>query len=100
MERGVLIYLVYSFVTFALAWIIGHSKITLDFRTWLARSRFLIDLIECVGCLGFWCGLGAYWLLGMRIWPSTGYHLADMAVAALYTCASNLIIGRFVGIVE
>lgn len=59
-----------AFAAFGIAWVLGHSKITLAFRYWLGGSvaenkppkfgRFgywAISLIECPACLGFWTGL-------------------------------------------
>lgn len=92
--------LVYSFAVFGSAWVVGHSKISLPLRTWLAaRSKFLIDLLECVGCLSFHVGW-ITWLTGIRLTGSWGHPWLDVAVAALYTAASSLVIGRFAGVVD
>lgn len=91
---------IYTFAVFGLAYIVGHSKISLDFRTWLStKSRWAIELLECVACLSFHTGWISY-LLGVRIVGSYGPWWLDMIVAALYTCASSLVLGKFVGIVE
>lgn len=94
-------FIAYSFVAFALSWGLGCSKLTYDFRIWLStRSRFLTTLVECVGCSGFHLGWIGY-LLGARLFDVPfGPWWIDMAALAFYTCASNLIIGKWVGVVE
>lgn len=93
--------IVYSFVVFALSWGLGCSKLTYDFRTWLStRSRFLTTLVECVGCSGTHIGWIAY-LIGIRfIDIPFGAWWLDMIALALYSCTGNLIIGKWVGVVE
>jgi len=79
--------IVYTVAMFGLAYIVGHSAISLPFRTWLGGTPpkeslnvglngtanpmitpgkagalgplgdFLCALIECPACFGFWCGL-------------------------------------------
>lgn len=91
---------IYSFAVFGLAWVVGHSKISLPSRTWLAaRSKFAVELLECVGCFSFHVGWIS-WLIGVHLTGTWGPPWVDMIVAALYTATSSLVIGRFVGIVE
>lgn len=73
--------IVYLLAAFGLAYIVGHSTISLPFRKWLGGTPakddptlyltpmpakpgalgplgdFLTALIECPACFGFWCGL-------------------------------------------
>jgi hypothetical protein len=86
---------VHTLAAFGLAYVVGHSVITRSLREWIAgdessRMRFyVITLLECPACLGFWMGL-AYAL-------AFEYH---PLLAALYVCGTNFIIGRATGLVR
>lgn len=91
--------LIYSLAAFGLAWIVGHSKISLLPREWVAtKSRFLVSLLECVGCFGVWQGLAAHMLDLQFVRLFNDWR--DAIMLALFTCAGNLVLGRFVGVVE
>lgn len=95
--------LIYSFAVFGLAWVVGHSKISLPFRLWFAKlgpfGLLFVTMLECVGCFSFHIGW-ITWLAGIRLTGSWSHTWLDVIVAALYTAASSLVIGRFVGVVE
>ena len=45
-----------------LSWVLGRAKISLPMRQWLKAqgaplSDYLLSLLECAGCTGFWIGL-------------------------------------------
>jgi len=95
---------------FGLAYIVGHSKISLSFRLLLggrpaddptqysppARPEilplipvagpWLVDLLECPACFGFWEGFIGSFVLGQAFEAAV---LAGCAVAG-----SNFILGR------
>lgn len=97
-------FIYFAFAAFGFAYIVGHSKISLPFRMTLdpvsgtMRFRFvrtwLLALIECPACLGFWQGL----LFGALVRPTWNpYH---WSVLALITCATNLILAKVTGLLE
>lgn len=88
---------VYVNAAFGFAYIAGHSKISLPFREWIdpggeinsygkALRAFLLALIECPPCLGFWTGVAAYFLV-----PKGTIGVVTLA---LFTASTNFIIGR------
>lgn len=106
--------IVYIGTAFGLAYIVGHSKISLPARTALAiaadnwpldideerhpaiRNRvakFILDLSECVACFGFWIGLVAGFGNVGPPEPVNPFALA------LLTTASNLILGKLTGLI-
>ena len=100
--------LVYTVSAFGLAYIVGHSKISLPFRqAWADTSMnvtgvsyalrtFILDLVECPACFGFWIGLGAA-IYGV---VSGSYPHVFLFVLPLYTSGSNYIIGRMTGLIR
>jgi len=47
---------------FGFAFSVGHSKISLPFREWLAQrgsqtAAWFLAFVECPACVSFWCGL-------------------------------------------
>ncbi len=54
---------------YGFAWFLGRSKLTLGFRRWLAQvpSPWLLALLECPGCVGFWTG---YLYVARRSWDT------------------------------
>lgn len=84
--------LVVTLASFGLVYIVGQSKISQYPREQISRSKlkvvhFMLDLIECPACFGFWIGLGGALLNGWG-WLSV--------VAACYICASNLLLWSIV----
>jgi hypothetical protein len=93
--------------SFGLAWIIGHSKLTLPIREMLddaAEDEFgqmryfrpavvtILLLMECPGCLGFHIGWIAHVSGIVHLFP-TWY------AAALYTCSVGITLGLLTGLV-
>lgn len=118
--------LLYALAAFGLAYIIGHAKISLPFRLLLEPDEdpgfrggndehtppyvktafrdslrwWLLLLLECPACLGFWIGLIYGWVAA----PDFGFGVVSRAGAAfqlaLFTCASNLLLTRAAALVE
>lgn len=104
--------LVYFLGAFGLAYIVGHSTLSLPFRQWLGGNPiaeppqpgalgpfgdFLCALIECPACFGFWIGLIAGKLI---LIPESleGAPFSTRAAWALWfgcvTSGTNYILGR------
>jgi len=102
--------LLYSVACFGVSFAIGHSQISLPFRKLLNPTKvigpigviraFLVALVECPPCLGFWCGL-AYGFAFRPSWAES-FYVTDKGVIelALYSCGSNLILARVVGLIK
>lgn len=107
--------LFYTVAAFGLAYVMGHSAISLPFRMALdpgpelktpahAARAFLLTLIECPACFGFWTGLFAgmlYAAMDGAQYPREG-ALARLLFAvglALYTTGSNFILARFTNLI-
>jgi hypothetical protein len=81
---------------FGLAYIVGFATISLPLRTWLwgrpsAIVRFLVALIECPACFGFWYGLFLWVVLNP-------FHLGSFW--PLLTCGVNFYFGRQTGLIR
>jgi len=87
------------------ALVLGHSRITVGFRRWLAPpdtatpgalsgSRVLCELIECPMCLGVWEG-GIAAATGLVHVPF-GFWLS-VAVLAFSTSIVNYVLARLAG---
>lgn len=94
---------VLTIAAFGLAYVIGHSKITLPLRAWIdpgmpisslwrAFRMFVVTLLECPACLGFW--IGVFFAL------YSGFDLRTILVVGFYVAATNFIIGRMTGLIE
>lgn len=94
--------LLHFWSAFGFAYVVGHSHISLPFRDLLSRvaaARWLLILIECPACLGFWLGaVPAYF--GHSLIPGLGAAALVALVVGLATCASNLLLARFAGLSE
>lgn len=105
----------YTVAAFGLAYIVGHSGISLPFRMLLdpgeklaspgdAARSFVLMLLECPACFGFWTGVFAGMLyLGVdgAYYPKEG-ALAKFLFAAglaLYTTGSNFILARLTNLI-
>lgn len=119
----------YLLAAFGLAFIVGYAKISLPLRTWLVREkyqrwspalevyqwydsrfvelrRWLVDLLQCPACLGFWIGatfaLADPWVLGAAVALGVS-HLPVFVTAlllGLVTTASNFILGVITRLIE
>lgn len=107
--------LFYTVAAFGLAYIVGHSAISLPFRMAVdpgpdvtTPSRvfwaWFLMLIECPACFGFWTGLFAgmlYAAIDGPLYPQEG-ALAKMLWAvglALYTTGSNFVLARLTSLI-
>ncbi len=96
----------YALCAFGLAYILGHARISLAARSWLAADplkvwTFFVELVECPACFGFWEGV-AFGALAPQPWldslvpfvmPRWGAALA----LGLFTCAVGFLLGRATG---
>jgi len=101
----------YTLAAFGLAYIVGHSSISLPFRMLLdpgdnytrpreALRAFVLTLAECPACFGFWTGAcaGMLYAYGVGSWMPP----ADVALPrplfvlglGLYTTGSNYLLAR------
>jgi hypothetical protein len=70
---------------YGLAWIVGSAKISLWAREGIAKPfPLLVELLECVGCFGFWEGFGLAFTTGHRWFENVSFGFA--------VAASNLIL--------
>ncbi len=86
---------IWSIAAFGFCWVVADSKLSLGFRLWLAHPRrgvWPITLVECVACTGFWVGLAGQ-LTGIA-------PISTWWVAALYTCGANLLLAKWVGLLD
>ncbi len=96
-------------VAFGVAFVFGHSKISLPFRIVLGGQEghapavpvlgpLVVALLECCGCFGWWLGLTA-----AIFWPAlVPFELAlwqRALMLAFATSGTNLLLGRFAGMV-
>lgn len=102
----------YTVAAFGLAFILGFSKISLPVRMWIDPGSkvttflrlirlFILTLIECPACLGFWTGfLYGLWVFGVFEPPIfDGASTSFAVMLGLYTCGTNFILGRVTGLV-
>lgn len=107
----------YLLAAFGLAYIVGHSTISLPFRVWLGGvpakpevpllpqpgalgpiGDWVATMLECPACFGFWIGLCSAiagvafpeWTVNRYLWP---------VVLGCITSGSNYIIGRLTRLV-
>lgn len=97
--------LLYFLAAFGFAFIVGHSKISLAFREWLAArgalGEWLASLLECPACLGFWIGIAAVFTGVIHV-PLDVPFGPKWFAALLFACAtsgSNLLASKWVGLV-
>lgn len=105
----------YTFAAFGLAYIVGHSSISLPFRMALdpgeeltrpgqALRAFVLMLIECPACFGFWTGAFAgllYVAVDGTYYPKEGALARFMFAAglALYTAGTNFTLSRLTNLI-
>ena len=94
---------VWLLAAFGLAYIVGHSVISLPVRLYLAGteevpgvSPGIVTLLECPACFGTWCGAiaGAF----APQWFGTDSTWLGCALGACMTCGANYCLGRATGI--
>lgn len=92
---------IYTVAVFGLAYVIGHAEVTRALRETLhdgpgplpRTRRLVVVLMECPACLGFWLGLG------FGLWAPPLAAVSPLSLA-FYTCGSNLLLARYVGIMR
>lgn len=95
---------VYSIATFGVAFVLGHSTITLPIRERIAESHaplaaVFLALIECPACASWWVGLAVGFIGLLVAPPSYGWWpVALPLVAAFYSAGSSYILARLTGI--
>lgn len=107
--------LFYTVAAFGLAYIVGHSSLSLPVRVLVdpgeqlrgfgdAARAWALMLVECPACFGFWEGLFfgmLYAAVDGPLYPREGV-LAKVLWAvglALYTCGANFILARFTSLI-
>lgn len=111
--------LIYSTCSIGFAYIVGHSLITRAVRGFLfgqttpeeriaanhgeeipidSPRRWIVALLECPACLGFYEGLITGWFIQdfVPFLPAWG----TMGLLALFTCGTNLIFGKLLGLMD
>jgi hypothetical protein len=95
--------ILFFLAAFGLSFVLGFSKLSLPFREALAKAGpigvFFVTLVECPGCLGFWEGVAGWFWRGAFDLPLSGSLLLGL-VFALAVCGSNMVLGRYVGMVR
>lgn len=96
----------YTFAAFGLAYIVGHARVSLPVREYLAPTpdvrppwggfgTWLVSGMECVACMGFHIG---FWT--EMVMPTSGLlvegsrPLSALALAT-YTTGANFILGKY-----
>jgi hypothetical protein len=95
---------IYTIAAFGCTYVLGHSVASRHVREvlWEAGAiapmwRWLVMLIECPACLGFWIGLfvgGAC----APLWPGENPLILAAVIGAFYTSGSNFLLGRLTGL--
>lgn len=84
-----------------LAFVVGFSGITFPFRVWLmGKGRlgaFLVELLQCAGCFGFWSGAGAALVMGAPV-ALLRWRPAEWVVWGFIVAASNLLFVSIAGL--
>lgn len=91
----------WTIFAFGLAYAAGNAKISLRPRTWMAtrHSRvflFLVELVECPACFGFWTGM-AGGLVFPQIVPIAIPWWAAPPALGFFTCGTGYLLGRATG---
>jgi hypothetical protein len=92
--------IIYTSAAFGLAFIAGHSQISVGIRRFIAPTNrkiswpreWIIELIECPACLGTWIG-AIYGLAFQPLW-------CPWWMLALFTAGSNFTLGRLTGLIK
>lgn len=96
----------YLLAAFGLAYIVGHSAISLPIRNWIAPygakmisplRTFVVALAECPACIGFWIG-GFVWTFDLAALSNVVTFSA--LEFALMTSGSNFVLGRLTGLIK
>jgi hypothetical protein len=90
--------LFYTLLIFGISYVLGHAKISLGPREWIARRQgklwhWLLDLIECPACLSWWLGLAASFA-----WPSLPPVQPACLTLPFFSAATSFLLGRVTGL--
>lgn len=92
---------IYAFTAFGIAWGVGHSGLSYPVRLRISKTpigKFMIELLECVGCIGWHTGVVA---CALGLVPGFPAHAVGPAiVCGFFTAASNLLLGKITGITD
>ena len=95
--------LIYAVSSFGFAYVAGHSVISRPAREVIAVwSPWIVDLIECPMCLGFWTGLASGLMLALTSAIPEAWQIPAVLappVLAFFTSGCNFMLGRVTGLV-
>lgn len=84
-------------IVFGIAYVLGHSAITLRWRTFVAKFwAFPVELIECPACIGWHTG----WILTVFGYSLFPFSWSGALSAAFFYAATNFILGRATGLMK
>jgi hypothetical protein len=93
----------YLLAAFGFSYIVGHSKISRPVRLALwdvgdhsPILRYVVLLMECPACLGFWIGL----ITGIVAVFAFDQHGFIPVALSLITTAANFLLGRMTGLIS
>jgi hypothetical protein len=99
----------FTMACFGLVYCIGHSVVSLPVRRWIAGDppkmagpRFwLITLIECPACLGFWIGFVAGWFgyVPILVLLSPLHHPILAIAWGLYIAGTNYVLAKLTALI-
>lgn len=94
--------ILYFLAALGFAFVVGHSDISYGFRRVLNNAgglaKWLLKLLECVGCTGFWTGVA--WAIVTHSQFFVDSRIADAVLFGLATSGSNLILARIAGLTD
>jgi len=79
-------------------YVIGHSQISLPFRTLLARSKsglFFVNLLECPACASFHIG----WILALAGEGLFEHTLKGALWSAFFHAGASYLLARLTGLI-
>lgn len=88
----------YTVFAFGVAYVLGHARISLPIRSYLASkgrlAEWFVELIECPACISFWLGFpfGFFIVSEHNFWIGLAW--------SFYTVGSSFLLGHFTGLIE